>query len=63
MCIHTHNFDSISAAEEIIHIKPWCLIEMYVHMFLVHAQILTHITCMNKNDAHIICINKNEAHM
>ena len=41
--VHMHNFDSISVAEEKIHIKLW-------HMFLVCALIL--ITCINTNEAH-----------
>ena len=50
--VHIHNFDSI-AAEEIMHIKPvYIYREIYVHMFLVCAQIRTHITYMNKNEAH-----------
>ena len=51
--VHINNFESISAAEEIIHIKPVYIYgQNFVHTFLVCAQSLTHITCINKNEAH-----------
>ena len=45
--VHIYNFESIPAAEEIIYIKPVYIYgQNFVHMFLVCAQILTHITCI-----------------
>ena len=46
--VHMHNFDSIYAADKIILTKKCqlfaCMDKMYVHMFLICALILMHIT-------------------